>query len=221
MINFSVDSVAAANTNEMWAIAGTTNAVTGTFYLAGANAWNAAYPTSWQGASLGTRNADVCTLPFYLGADEDLTIYAVVARPSHADYTGDLGAFPAIWGISKFASRPVLGLNFDHPARELQARVVNGSGVASVVDVALAAGARLSVTVQYDGSAGSVRSNQGTGWSAWSTSPLGELTAWGATTLYLGDGGETAIPDYLGGGLYAILVARGHYEPSDFTGWLP
>jgi hypothetical protein len=66
-----------------------------------------------------------------------------------------------------------------------------------------------------------VRSNQGAGWSAWSSSPVGALTAWGASTLYLGDGGETVAADYLGGGLYALLVARGHHEPADFTAWLP
>lgn len=219
LIPVGVASVVAANTNNLRVTA--TTAGTGTFYLAGANAWNAVYPTSWQGASLGTRNADAITLPFYVAPSEDLTVYTVLARPAHADYSGTLGSFPAVWGIAKYGSRPNLGLNFDSPARELQARIVNGSGTASWVEVAVAAGARLTATVQFDASAGAVRSNQGAGWSSWSSSPVGALSAWGASTLYLGDGGETATADYLGGGLYALLVARGHYEPSDFTDWLP
>lgn len=220
LISFSVDAVVASDTNEMWVIAGVLNTVTGTFYLAGGNAWNAVYPTSWQ-ATAAARNADAITLPFYVAPSEDLTVHAVLARPAHADYSGTLGTYPAVWGIAKYASRPNLGLNFDSPARELQARIVDGSGSASAVDVAVAAGSRLTATVQFDASTGAVRSNQGAGWSSWSSSPVGALTAWGAATLYLGDGGETTTADYLGGGLYALLVARGHYEPSDFADWLP
>jgi hypothetical protein len=212
--------VVAANTNRLYAQCGPSTADTGTFYLAGGNAFDAVYPTSWQGASLGTRNADVLTMPFYAGAADDLTIHAVLARPTHADYSGTLSVWPTVWGITKYATRPNMGLHFDSPAREFKSVVTGSSGGPGQVDVAIAAGDRLTCTVQYDASAGTVRQNQGSGWSAASNATT-PFTAWGSSILYLGDGGETPATTYLDGGLYALLIARGLHEPADFTEWLP
>lgn len=217
-------SCTAANTHRLYlnpTLA--TASLTGTVYAGGFQVENAPFPSSYiptDGATV-TRNADVFTLPFYVAPSANLTVHAVLPRPAHADATGTLGVFPQVWGVAKYASRPNLGLNFDSPAREFQARITDSIGASSAVDAAIAAGARLTVTVQFDATTGTVRSNQGAGWSSWSSTPVGALTAWGASTLYLGDGGETVATTPLGGGLYALLVARGAYEPADFTDWLP
>jgi hypothetical protein len=53
----SANGVIAANTNQFYIQADRTGAG-GTVYIFGANAWNAAFPSSYQGPSLGTRSAD-------------------------------------------------------------------------------------------------------------------------------------------------------------------
>jgi hypothetical protein len=64
VIRFSASGVIAANTNQLFALSGPTGSDVGTFYLAGANAWDATYPSSWQGPTLGTRNGDQWTVPY-------------------------------------------------------------------------------------------------------------------------------------------------------------
>ncbi len=62
IIRFSGTSVVAANTNEVQVFGETGD--TGTFYLAGGNASDDTFPTSWQGGSLGTREDDLLVAPF-------------------------------------------------------------------------------------------------------------------------------------------------------------
>jgi hypothetical protein len=62
--------------------------------------------------------------------------------------------------------------------------------------------------------------------SAWlnytSTTSFDAFTAWPSSKVWIG-AGHAGVPadGMLGGGLYALLVARGLHEPSDFTEWLP
>jgi hypothetical protein len=63
-LSASVNAVVAANTNRFYLLP-TQDIVgqTGTAYFFGANAWNAAFPSSYQGPSLGTRSADALSWP--------------------------------------------------------------------------------------------------------------------------------------------------------------
>lgn len=64
IVRFSVANIVSANAHTVTVVVGTTGAATGTFFLAGANAFDSTYPSSWQGGSLGTRNADQVTSVF-------------------------------------------------------------------------------------------------------------------------------------------------------------
>jgi hypothetical protein len=106
LIAFSATSVVAANTNNLMAVG--PSAGTGTFYLAGGNAWDATYPTSWQGASLGTRNADQLFLAETIPA-QPLACYVhfveeepspFIAQPGGGNFAGQfltLGGTNAHW----------------------------------------------------------------------------------------------------------------------------
>lgn len=58
-VGFRVDSIVTANANE-WRVMGATsgNTPTGTALYFGANVWDAAFPSSYQGPTLSARNAD-------------------------------------------------------------------------------------------------------------------------------------------------------------------
>lgn len=61
----SATAVVAANTNRIVVLpAGATAAATGRVYLFGANAWDAVFPSSYQGPSLTTREDDLFLLPY-------------------------------------------------------------------------------------------------------------------------------------------------------------
>lgn len=65
-ISWSVNSVVATNTNQFYinSTFGNSTGETGTLYIFGANAWNAAFPSSYQGPSLTTRNIDDFSWPY-------------------------------------------------------------------------------------------------------------------------------------------------------------
>jgi hypothetical protein len=63
--SIAADGVVAANANRFFLQATIDDiASTGTLYVFGANAWNATFPSSYQGPSLGTRNADLFNWSF-------------------------------------------------------------------------------------------------------------------------------------------------------------
>lgn len=76
-IGMTVDGVVAANVNALRAFSNTTasTAPTGTFYLAGANAWNSPAVHSWQPSSGHVRNRDQFTLPHGMVGGADYTVY--------------------------------------------------------------------------------------------------------------------------------------------------
>jgi hypothetical protein len=61
LLSFSATGVIAANDNRIIIYAGTVSSDTGTVYIFRANSWNAAFPSSSQGPSLGTKNGDLLT----------------------------------------------------------------------------------------------------------------------------------------------------------------
>jgi hypothetical protein len=72
--SISATGVIAANTNQMF-LRVEQPANLGTWFMFGANAWNASFPSSYQGPSLGTRNADLCTVPWYVAPQAGLWRY--------------------------------------------------------------------------------------------------------------------------------------------------
>jgi hypothetical protein len=61
----AVDGVVAANVNRFYILpTDDVAAQTGTLYTFGANAWNAAFPSSYQGPALASRSADSFAFPF-------------------------------------------------------------------------------------------------------------------------------------------------------------
>jgi len=71
---FSVAGVVADNDNQLRIFAAGGGA-TGTVYIYGANAWDASVPSSYQGPSLATRNADLISLPLGVGTRARLSLY--------------------------------------------------------------------------------------------------------------------------------------------------
>jgi hypothetical protein len=73
LISFSTTGIVAANTNLLTCHGNTT--ATGAWYFAGANAWTATFPSSWQPTSGHVRNADLLSFS-YTPFPQALTLYA-------------------------------------------------------------------------------------------------------------------------------------------------
>lgn len=88
-----------------------------------------AYPTSYieTAAAAVARAADNLTFPFTFGV-QDLTVYARVARPAHADAGGDIGGWPRLFDIS--TAFPYLSVYFDKTSRNLYAQTYYAAGSA-------------------------------------------------------------------------------------------
>lgn len=209
LVSVSADGVVAANTNQLQVFAGTTAAGTGTFYFAGANTWNAIYPTSWVNAAATVRNADLLTNAVNFGQlnadNDDITIYAKLARPQHADCVGTMGFFPQICEISSAVAR--LRLYFDSAVRRITAQI-DTAGTDAFAVQPIPSTPRIEVCAQFRDLAvgGTSIVDVGAGFGNVSATATA-IAAFGDGTLTAGDGSLEA----LGTGLMDLKVARGQF----------
>lgn len=213
-IAFSATGVLAADTNVLEFGPGTfATSGTGTGYFFGANAWDAPFPSSYQGPGDGTAAADVLSVPLTVGP-QDLTILARVARPAHVD-TASVTAFCHIAALGWLDnSTPSLFLNFENDERQVQLILNTPTTDAEVFDVAIPAGAEIAACVQLRDptSGGMVRMDVGSGFSS-EAGPATAFSAWGAQVLRIGGLNQAGTELY--GVLLDVIVARGLFTRAE------
>lgn len=99
LVQFSADGVVAANVNQVRVYAGTFNTDIGTFYFAGANAWDATYPSSWQPSAAHVRAAEGVTFPVEF-APAPMTFYADFIELAQPTWVAAGGVTPRVLQIS-------------------------------------------------------------------------------------------------------------------------
>jgi hypothetical protein len=126
LVSFSADNVVAANSNEI-EVYPDSAATVGTFYFAGANAWDATYPNSWQ-ATAATRSRDVISYPLYVAPNKNIAIY-------HRHIERDAPNFPAtnnrLWQIGKADNTTPRLVNLKNNGNDSYT-IVHDEGAASV-----------------------------------------------------------------------------------------
>lgn len=211
LVSFSADAVVAANSNAVYAVVGP-GATTGTFYLAGANAWNADTPSSWVSAAATARNADALTYAVGFGTaltadNDDFTIYVKLPRPAHASYVGTLGQ---AFGIMKLgvSATPGLGLYFDTTSRSMVA-TIDTAGTDAFAPVSIPSGAMIEACAQYSDLTigGRARLDVGAGFGSLSAATADAFTALADSTLRVGQLNSTQ----LGGAICDLKIGRGLY----------
>lgn len=204
LVSFSADGIIAANANRLLVAVPAPN--TGTFYLAGANAWNFEFPSSWIATDATVRNADDFTAPLSLSAfnasDDDVTVYAQLARPSHYDAIGALAVNQGLFMLS--TTVPRIGIQYGASSRQYLLNI-DTAGTDAQASASLPAGVKQEICAQFTdlAVAGKVRADTGSGFGSFS-STASPLTALGDTTLRLG-----RYLDYVGGPLIEFKIARG------------
>lgn len=211
-LHFQTASVTAANAHSIFLYPATTAALTltetGNVYAGAVMIENAPVPTSYvftPSAAVATRLADLLTFPFD-ALPQDLSIYARVARPIHADLAGALGANQGIFDLGNAATNHVWAY-FDAAARNIVASIESGG--AQSVSAAVPAGAAIEVALQLSdvATAPKVRLDVGAGFGSLSTATPTALAAFGAAQIQAG--GINAGSAKLNGGLIALKVAAG------------
>lgn len=210
-ISFSVAGVIAANTNQIKLFpAGTTVANTGTVFAYGVQAEDAVYPSTYitrSGAST-TKNASSLTYATAFALPGELTAYARLLRPTHADATGDIGDSAGIFDMGDNTAAYLRAFFLD-TARTLRAAYAGGSEVTA--DVAVPSGTELEIFVQVRNAdtGGEVRISAGGAFSSWSSISNAGATAWGAAVLRIGQINAAGFTR-LGGALRELKLAPGN-----------
>lgn len=225
LVGLRASGIVAANQNRITTFVGTTSAVeAGTYYLAGANAWNSRDVYSWQPTSGHVRNRDNFFLPHGMTGGADYTVYTEgyamqTARQADASYTP-----VSWWGITR--TSPDWGLqlrpNGGAANRRLQAVILapSGSGTQAVATEnssgkqVLDASPYMRAAVQVRGSSSPPAVAIGVRYddeaAVWQTSYIvgdlsGTLGAWTVPTMRLG--GYDA--NFAGVFLTRIRIVRG------------
>lgn len=221
-IRITATGVVAANTNQLRVFGG--SVATGTFYLAGGNAFDNTYPSSWQGSSLASRNADqvVVPHPFVPAA---MTAYSRFVERAQPNWVTVGGVAPRMLHIGGPSAGSTPQLRIYKAAGGDAYQIVHNNGTGSVfatVDLNPTYDVETELLTMLNG-AGAVRiqgrKNGGTivdaGWS-------GDLPlpgAWSAPELHVASIGAAGAGDIA---LYATIGAGGvDYTFDDFTALLP
>lgn len=110
-VAFAINSVVAANTNRLYAYPDAVG--TGQVNIFGYNAWNAVFPSSYQGPSLASRNADGFSWPFLYPPQKMFQYVRLVDLGSREETAGfptilSIGDFTNFWRHAMFMSGPGL-----------------------------------------------------------------------------------------------------------------
>lgn len=219
---FQTTSVTAANVNRIEIAPAGAPTNTGTVYVFGANAWNALFPSSYQGPSLGTRNADSLGFTFS-HRPQTMTAYTRFVEAG------------SILLTAGFPQTSVIGAGTD--PRWIPSRCDNSNNYQSVWRPTSETGDQKTSTSPGTPVFGDLVEHRSVLWLAGSdvntqihesingaaetsgalgTSPLGFPTAFGVAQVYL-NGFSTAI----GFGRYhALIIVRGTPSIADFRALL-
>jgi hypothetical protein len=199
----SADSIVAANTH-LLQIYPADLAGTGSIFFFGANAWNAAFPSTYQGPSLGSRSAELMTVP--IGFDPmELTVSWKIARPVLLEgATGIAGIFDI--GDSSVNH---LWAYLDRAAGTYFGSVDSGTTVSS--NPAFGAGAVLEGALHLELllTGARVRMDLGSGYGAFSGATSTPLSAWANARIQVG--GIANGVNSLWSALAELKVAAGNY----------
>ncbi len=213
LIRFSADSVIAANANSLQVFSA--DGDTGTFYLAGGNAFDATFPSSWQGASLGTRNADVLSATYEV-PPIDASYYFAFRELGEPDWLTSGGLFPRIISIGTGTTHPriILAKTTGGDNYRISYSVDASNQVTSSVDLNPVAGddVELRFTISKTGVVllhGAL--NGGAEVSGVASSALALPPAWSGQQIALG--GTTAV----GNGSIALRAVIGARDLPAFT----
>ena len=146
----NANSVVAANANRYIVFPDPTGA-NGTVFFFGANAWNAVFPSHYQGPSGGATVgvAEALSYPFAVEPDVDLTVMGRISRPRWAAVSGSLGSNREIISIGSSAGAPSgLALFGDATNRDLVSYINTPTTDASVA-TAIPAGAEIIIVSQF------------------------------------------------------------------------
>lgn len=172
---------------------------TGTVYAFGFNAWNAVFPSNYQGPADSAGAGDSLTLPIGQGPI-DMTIISRVARPVHADAVGSIGAInPGIWALAASAVPSLRGVMNLSGARAMEAYLDDVTGDADASH-AIPAGTVINHVARYTNlrTGGTVTLESGTGTTSAGPATPG-FTAFANQTLRVGSLSA-------GQELYAVLL---------------
>lgn len=207
LIMISATGIIAANNNQVQAFSGPLGTGIGTFYFAGANAWNSALPTSWVATAATVRNADDLTSAIDFASfnanDDDLTLYVRLARPPHYDAAGALPTNPGLCLLS--TTVPRIGIQYGASARQYLVNI-DTAGTDAQASAPLPSGTGQEICAQFVDLAvgGKVRVDTGSGFGAFSSTAT-PITALGDATLRIG----RYVAEYLGGVVLDFKLARG------------
>jgi hypothetical protein len=168
---------------------------------------NAAFPSSYVAtvAAAVTRNADALTYTLawlgdaILASKDDVTVYARMARPFHADVTGTIGADASLYQLSSSAA--LLEAYYDAASRVIEGQIDTAT-TDRTASQSVPSGAAIETTQQFRNlrTGGSLAVDVGSGLSAFSAAATA-FSAFGDTTLTVGSG--------LYGALFELKVGRG------------
>lgn len=216
--DFQATGVVAANTNRVYAYPAETSYIAGTStggtYFYGAQAEDAAYPSSYirTAGTTVTRTADRLTYPCNVGpltpATDDFTLYARFARPNHVDVSGNIVDFPGILSIG--VTSPDLRVLFSAGSRVISFAVRDGSGnTTSAPGAAVPSGATIEVCAQAKDLTvlPALAIDTGAGLSAFATGAAAPFTAFTGGIIGLSEVNGGA--HHLGAPLLSAKVAAG------------
>jgi hypothetical protein len=205
---FQTTSITAANSHLFRILPSTTGTEACDLNLFGANAWNAAFPSSYQGPGESAGVADSFTMPFNFGP-MDLTVLARLARPLHADATGVLGLSPRFCELGN--GPPRLVCYFDGTSRLVVAQI-DTAGTDATSTAAIPAGAVINVLAQFKNltTGGQVALDVGSGLGAFS-SPATGFAAFLNQQLLLGASAGSELYGVLGD----LIIARGLFTKAE------
>ncbi len=171
-----------------------------------------AFPSSYlsTGASTTARVADALTYTLawlgdaILASKDDLTMYARLARPFHADAVGSFVTDTSLFGLSTSTARLVAELIA--ASRNISSTIVDGVGNPNQT-LAIPSGDVLEASVQYKNlrTGGQSAVDAGSGLTAFGTAAAG-FAAYGDTTI---DVGAANGLNQLFGALFEVKIARG------------
>lgn len=205
---FQAAGVVAANTNRVVLRIGRDNAAdVGSAYFFGVNAWNAPFPSSYQGPGESAGVVDSLLVGYNFGSD-DITVLTRLARPAWADAAGTI-SFPGVWDLGNNVN-PLARLYFADITRNLAGDIQTGATNHFPTQRAMPAGAEVAIATQIKstGTTGGVMLNDiGSGYGAPTAAAAPTFTKYGSQVLRIGSVTGTNLP--LFGVLLDLIVARG------------
>lgn len=164
-------------------------------------------------ASAVTRAADSFTVPMNFGTSANLTVLARIARPVHADASGDVGSAPGICEISDNAT-PKVRLFYEAANRSVSWQLI-GATANSIPSAAIPAGASQTYIGQVKNivAGGQAALDVGGGLGAFGT-VASAAAAYGVQRLRVG---ECSAASPLYGVLIDLMIARGLFTHAEMS----